>query len=364
MKINPLFAKSTYSNNDEVKNIQIGIARPENYLGFFSFYGEKIEIYKKMINTIHENKINLNDPFINESKILSSQINDYELNFKLSIESMNYSNSPESIGINDNLVFDIKEIKLYLEKNFIGIQAAKPEINLLVGNSEYDYFWPYQLNSIEIEIIKSLKSGKLKLDSLDPKFRSYLYQLGVLIPIQNNKLGIGLNPKSGVFRSVFNQAQVYIINRYYEMLFKMGVVRLGDRDSELRAWTHNDQMGNFLNHLLLPFVSKYFCKEKAEELFCKYIKYLPTSELKIHKDKVDMGLTMSLFLRSTQNETEIDQECAPISVESDTDHSVFNTYCTKKGDIVFFFGFERQHFRPPLSTNETTEAILLNYRCI
>lgn len=364
MVLNPLIAQSIYSIGKDEKNIQLGIARPNNYLGFYSFYGEKIDMYKDLLNTVAKGTACLTDPFIQESKILSENSLDSDIDFSLTIHDLNLADCPPSLAVNEDISIDEKEIHHFILKNFNGIQVKKPNINILVYNKRYEFYWPYRLCELDISIIRSLILKELPIAKMDLKLKRYFYQLGILV--ERSTQGIDRRrggKRGGILKAVFNLAQIYIINRHYEKLHTLGLVRLGDRDSSLRAWSHNDCMGNFLNHILLPFVSKTFCKGQARELFCKYIKYLPTSELKVHKDRVDMGLTMSVFLRYRKNGVDLPEDGAPLALASEEDSTQFNIYKTERGDIIFFFGFECEHFRPKLPPGEICEAVLLNYSC-
>ena len=164
---------------------------------------------------------------------------------------------------------------------------------------------------------------------------------------------------TGLLENLIPADHLKSVMSYFRDLRMSGAMRLGDRDSAQRCWSHNELFARFLCIQFEDMMSRVV-GVRVSSFFAHFVSYLPGSSLPVHYDKDPDAVSLSLQLSYTKSD---------FLVENDWMFHVkawgkqgFLSFQPMPGDGVFFWGATQEHYRDKIPDSSCSDVLLLHYR--
>ena len=148
---------------------------------------------------------------------------------------------------------------------------------------------------------------------------------------------------------------VAALRRYYRQQIRSGAIRLGDGQSPLRYYAHNEPVARFFHHQIAAVLSAV-AGEPLRPSYVYFASYLAGAELKKHLDRVQCEFSVTFCLDFSPEPA----LATPWPICLDTTMGTVKVY-QALGDGLAYRGTRLPHYREKLGESQTSTSIFFHY---
>lgn len=225
---------------------------------------------------------------------------------------------------------------------------------------------PVDLGFEQSQVYLALQKNEMSISDVAPAIRGALEFAELLIlasPSSRSKSAdLSYRLSHDLFQVVPNLLtpyQLFVLQQQLKFMRSIGSMRLGDRDSSRRAWTHNDVISRWVHLQIAKHVNTYLGTNYVP-LFTNFTVYLEGAELPRHRDRYADALSFSapIWYRIEGVPT---QDRWALELEKVRVPGTFHQMIIGHGNGLIFKGGYLDHARQPLPPGHEAAVLLLNF---
>jgi hypothetical protein len=376
--INPMLAVSTLTDNGRLTRVNVAAPRTNRFLKLETFSCEGGCDSFLAVKSILENRFDFSKcaeglfAELEGKHILIPEGEDFTLpSFRTEyLPSKRKILSPNP-GLRYNPNFQIFResalpsdlTQLFVEEKWRSLFGPIKEDDFLlwVKHTMTGVWWPYHIDEETAELIACINSDACGVENLSPKSAGVLLDLGILDDQENISALFVADLKEygiGLLEGLVPASQLSSISRYFASIQQSGIMRLGDRDSVYRGWTHNESVARFFGVQFAQFVSRLL-SERMTPMFSSFVSYLEGSALPEHQDREPDTISISLQLSYFKN-GQITSNDWPFTIKAWKDKG-YVSFLPQAGDGVLFWGQSQKHSRPDIPPKSRSDVLIMHF---
>lgn len=347
--------------SDLIRLMKSQVIRKEEYqkTSWEEFIAKKILLTEQEVSAYAHYNPTTETPILRQASTLSTEL---QQSLVVNPEHFwsNYGEIPKS-------VFSVSD-----DWNFINFFSSKSPDScgklLWVRSPWTRVWWPYSLTVEEEQLFAKIASGVIRVNDMDQAIVENFFSAEILISKpkwgEREQKILRLRKDLAAQRflhipALVNRLQVDRVRCFFDSMYENGYLKMGDRDSNRRAWTHNDCLSRYIQIQLAPFISEIAGTEYVP-FFTKLAVYVDGSRLLPHKDKVQDAYVLSIPISYTVNGVQTEDQW-PLRFVNQNDPQIETPVLGGLGGGIIFDGYSLTHYRGYIQPNHRTQVMLLSF---